>query len=284
MTVRFMSENPGKRIVERFFLFYAPVWVSAAAAAALTGAAARWGDLELMIFGTALWLPVLLVPIFWRAPQDRKKPFWKLFGFKIHAWLFFLALSGNYVTFYFYEVLHMHYGFRTSLNVNNVPLFITFLTVAYFSTYYVLLNTGYRFLRSVLPARSPSWARSLMVVPVSLAVALLETATHANPFMRSVFCYDDLPFMLSFGTVMYGAWFIIAVPFWFPIDENPGDDTPWGYVLLSFLAAFTLILACSELFKQVIAPYFTAVVDGAPGLRDYAGSCLAPPPLDSAGH
>ena len=230
-----------------------------------------------MIFGLALWLPVLLVPIFWRAPGDRGKPFWKLFGFKIHAWLCLLAFFGNYVTFYFYEVLHMHYGFNTNLNVNNVPLFLYFLTVTYFSTYYVLLNLGYRFLRSLLPARSPSWVRGLMVVPVSLAVALLETVTHANPFMKSVFCYDDLPFMLSFGTVMYSTWFIVALPFWFPIDEKRGDDTSWSYVLMSFLAAFTLILACSELFKWVIAPYFTTVIDGAPGLQDFGRSCLVRP-------
>lgn len=275
--IRLLSRNPAKRVVERFYLAYTPVWALACAGVMLTGVAERWGDIEFMAFGVALWLPVLVVPLVWRAPEDRGKKPWRLYGFKMHACLFLLAICGNYITCYFYDVLHMHYGFATQWNIRKVPLFLYFLTVAYFSTYYVLLACGYRFLRSLLPTGAPGWMRGLMVIPVSLGVALLETLTHANPFMKRLFCYDDLPFMLWFGTIMYGTWFMITLPFWFTIDEEPGRETPWSYVLMSFLASFALILVSSELFKWVIAPHFTTVVDGAPGLRDYVGSCLVPP-------
>jgi len=275
--IRFLSSNPGKRAAERFYLLYTLLWGSVSAAVMLTGAAESWGDAPLMIYGVGLWLPVLVVPLLWRAAEDRHKPFWKLYAFKMHACLFILAMAGSYVTFYFYEVFHMHYGFRTSWNVNKVPVFLYFLTVAYFSTYFVLLFTGYRALRSLLPARAPRWAGGLMVVPVALAVTYLESVTHATPFMKSLFCYDDLGFMLWFGNPAYSVWFIITVSLWFRIDEEPGDDTPWSYVLLSSLAAVALILVANEFIKWVVAPHFTTVIDGAPGLRDYAGSCLVPP-------
>jgi cycloeucalenol cycloisomerase len=275
--LRLLSSNPGKAAAERFYLLYTLVWGSISAAVMLSGAAERWGDVPLMIYGLGLYLPVLVVPLLWRAARDRQKPFWKLYAFKMHACLFILAMAGSYVTFYFYDVFHMHYGFHTSWNVNRVPLFLYFLTVAYFSTYFVLLFAGYRALRSLLPAGAPAWARGLMVVPVALAVTYLESATHATSIMESLFCYDDLGFMLWFGNPAYSVWFIITGLLWFRIDEEPGDDTPWSYVLLSTLAAVALVLAASELVKWVIAPHFTTVVNGAPGLRDYAGSCLVPP-------
>jgi cycloeucalenol cycloisomerase len=272
--IRFLSANPGKRAAEKFCLAYAPVWAAASAVVMLSGAAERWGDVEFMAYGLGLWLPVAVVPLIWRSAEDRGKPLHRLHATKMHACLFLLAMSGSYNTSYFYDVLHMHYGFATTWNVNNVPLFLYALTVAYFSTYFVLLACGYRFLRSLLPPGAPPVAAGLMVVPVSLLVALLETLTHATPAMARLFCYDDVPFMLTFGTVMYATWFVITVPLWFVIDEEPGRETPWSYVLLSTLAACTLILATSELFKWVIAPHFTTVVDHAPGLRDFGTSCL----------
>jgi cycloeucalenol cycloisomerase len=275
--VRFLSPNPGKAAAERFYLLYTLLWGSITAGVMLSGAAESWGDAPLLVYGVGLWLPVPAGPLLWRAAGDRQKPFWKLYAFKMHACLFILAMAGSYVTFYFYEVFHMHYGFQTSWNVNRVPLFLYFLTVVYFSTYFVLLFVGTRALRSILPAGAPAWVRGLMVVPVALAVTYLEFATHATPFLRSLFCYDDPGFMLWFGNPAYSAWFVIAGSLWFRIDEEPGEDTAWSYVLLSALASVALILAANELIKWVIAPHFTTVVHGAPGLRDYAGSCLVPP-------
>ena len=272
--MQILSRNPGKRAAERFYLAYSLVWAALSAVVMLSGAAATWGDIPFMIYGVGLWLPVLLVPLIWRAPEDKTKRFWQLYAFKMHACLFLLAFFGSYITFYFYQVLHMHYGFATTWNIHNVPFFLYFLTVAYFSTYYVLLFCGYRWLRSLVPARAPALVRGLMVVPVALAVAFLETLTHATSPMKRLFCYDDVPFMLSFGTVMYSTWFAITVLLWFPIDEEPGQDTPWRRIIINTLASFTLILAVSELFKWVIAPHFTTVMVNAPGLRDFASSCL----------
>ena len=68
------------------------------------------------------------------------------------------------------------------------------------------------------------------------------TLLNANPFMTRLFCYDDLPFMLWFGTLMYGTWFVVTLPLWFPIDETPDVTTPWREVLTGALAGFMLVL------------------------------------------
>jgi hypothetical protein len=123
----------------------------------------------------------------------------------------------------------------------------------------------------------PAWLQRFAVVPSCLAVAGLETALNANPFMKSLFCYDDLPFVLWFGTIMYGAWFVVALPFWFPIDEQRDTRTPWREVLVGCFAAFMLVLVVNEVFKNAIAPLFTTVREGAIGLRDFGSSCLVLP-------
>jgi cycloeucalenol cycloisomerase len=274
-TLRLMSANPGKRAAERYYLAYTPVWGAVSGLVMLTGASERWGDGPFLGYGVALWLGVLVPPFLLRAPEDRRKPILALYHTKFQVWMFLFAFFGNYWTKYFYEVLHMHYGFATAWNVNHVPFFLYFVTVAYFTTYGTLLNIGWRAARSALAGR-PAWLRRLAIAPVCFAVAGLETALNANPYMEHLFCYDDLGFMLWFGTLMYGTWFLVTLPFWFPIDEERGAVTSWRDVLVGFLAAFMLVICANEFFKHVIAPHVTTVREGAIGLRDFGTSCLVP--------
>jgi cycloeucalenol cycloisomerase len=274
--LRLWSDNPGKRAAERYYLLYTPIWGAVSGLVMVTGVAERMTDLQFMLYGVGLWLGVLVPPFVLRARADRGAPLRDLYHAKFQAWMLVFAFLGNYWTEYFYEILHMHYGFPTTWNLNHVPLFLYFVTVAYFTTYGTLLNLGRRALRARLATRPP-WVERLAVVPLCLAVAGLETALNANPFMERLFCYDDLGFVLWFGTIMYGAWFVIALPFWFPIDEEPATRTPWREVLVGVLAAFMLVLVVNEVFKHAIAPHFTTVREGAIGLRDFGSSCLVPP-------
>lgn len=267
-----LSPNPAKRANERWVLLYTPIWGAIAGLVMVTGIADGWGDRPLMIFGVGLWLGVLVGGVA-AARGDRAV---RRVHAKFQTWMFLFAFLGNYFgTSYFYSVLHMHYGFATTWNVNDAPLFLYFTTVPYFCTYAVLLNMGRR-AANHWAADRPTWVRHALVVPVALTVAALETALNANPFIDSLFCYDDLPFMLWFGTLMYGTWFAIALPFWFPIDEVEGRDTPWSHVIVGALAAFMLILCSLELFAHVVAPMVTTVEHGAVGLQDFGTSCLAP--------
>ena len=111
----------------------------------------------------------------------------------------------------------------------------------------------------------------------SLLLAGLETALNANPAMKSTFCYGSLRFALWFGTLTYGAHFMIAGPCWHRIDEARGADTPLREVLGSVLAAFMLVLCADEVAAKLVAPRLTTVVPGRVGIPGKQGaSCLAP--------
>jgi cycloeucalenol cycloisomerase len=277
------SENPGKRAAERWYLLYTPIWGAVAGLVMTTGLGVRWsqqdyGDLAFLLFGLAVWLGVLGGGYAFRAPEDAGRRWWQLYHTKFQLWMFVFAVLGNYFTEYFYEVLHLQYGFETRWNLNRVPLFLYFVTVAYFSTYGTLINIFRRFTSSRLPADAPAWLRRLTFLPACFAVAGLETALNANPFMKSLFCYDDLGLVLGFGTFVYGLWFVVTAPLWFPIDEARGADTPMREVCLSALAGFMLVIVVNEGVRNWVAPQFTTVERGAIGLDNFGSSCLAPKP------
>ena len=62
--LRLESENAGKRVAERYYLAYTPVWGAVSAAVMLTGLAERWREPAFVLYGIGLWLGVLLPP-FW---------------------------------------------------------------------------------------------------------------------------------------------------------------------------------------------------------------------------
>jgi cycloeucalenol cycloisomerase len=279
--VQILSRNPGKRAAERWYLIYTPLWGGLSALVMTTGIGVHWsqqpwGDPAFFAYGLLVWMGVLVGGYLFRAPEDAGRPWHRLYHTKIQIWMFVFAFLGNYFTEYFYEVLHMQYGFRTTWNVNHVPFFLYMVTVAYFTTYGVLINVFRRLTRSLLPARTPGWLRALSYLPACFVVAGLETALNANPWMKSLFCYDDMSFMLWFGTLMYGLWFVVTAPLWFPIDEEPGVDTPLREVWLSALAGFMLVIIVNEGIRGLVAPHFTVVERGAIGLDNFGRSCLAP--------
>jgi cycloeucalenol cycloisomerase len=265
-----LSQEPARRHVERYWLLFTPVWAVVAGGIMLTGVAEGWGDLELMIFGVAMLLGAVVPPLVWPHASDRAVPMHERMGFKLAFSVTAISLLMNYFcTPFFFDVLHMHYGFDTTINVQNNPLFLYFTTVAYFATYCVLLCGAYRLCRSWLGGS----ARWVAGAAAPLVVAFLETALNANPFMKSLFCFDDPTFMLTFGTLSYGACFMFTLPLWLNIDQR----TPIARVAVHTAAAMMGIVVTFELLRHWVAPHFTVVVDNANGLRDYATSCLVPP-------
>lgn len=280
-TSRILSDDPGKRAAERWYLLYTPVWGGVSGVVMVSGLGVHWsrqpwGDLAFFVFGLCVWMGVLLGGYAFRAPEDAGRPWYRLYHTKFQIWMFVFAFLGNYFTEYFYEVLHMQYGFETRWNLNDVPFFLYMVTVAYFSTYGTLINVFRRLTTGLLPEGAPTWLRAGAYLPACFAVAGLETALNANPWMASLFCYDDMSFMLWFGTLMYGAWFVVAAPFWFGIDEERDERTPLGRVWVSALAAFMLVIVVNEAIRGLVAPHFTEVERGAVGLDNFGTSCLAP--------
>ncbi len=274
------AAHPGKRAAERFFLAYTPVWGALAGSVMLTGVANRWGDVELMLFALLLCAGTVLGPFVFAPAEEKAKPLAERYAFKILVWLaIYSFLANTFGTSFFYEALHAHYGFGTRFNLNGVPIFLTFMTITYFATYSVLACMGWRIARDrVMPrSRARGWAFAF-AVPV--VIAGVESALNANPWMKTLYCFDDPPMALTFGTVAYGTWLALAMPFWVTLDERPGDAQPMAKVVLGSLLAAALLVADAELLKRVVAPHVTEVAWGHVGLRDYGTSCLGPAPAE----
>ncbi len=272
--IEFFSPNPSKRAVERYWLWYTPVWGALAGGVMLSGWAEEWGDGPLLAQGVLLALGAVLGPHWFCAPEDRGRPLRELSSVKLSLSVVGFAFLMNYFcTPFFFDVLHMHYGFQTQLNIQNVPLFLYFMTVAYFATYAALVMIGYRVVRSALAGRS-RWLVGLGAALVPFVVAGFETAMNANPFMSRLFCYDDMGFMMWFGTLCYGTCFVFCLPVWMSIDELPGRVTAYTQLAVGVLAAMMMIVISFELYRHLLAPHVTTVIPGANGLRDVATSCL----------
>jgi hypothetical protein len=269
------SPHPGKRATERFWLAYTPVWGCLAGAVMLTGAADRWGDAELLPFAIVLALGAVLGPIVTRPRSERGVPVHRTASFKLGAAVVGFSFLLNYSqTPFFFDVLHMHYGFQTHLNVRNNPVALYVLTIPYFATYCALCQIAYRRTRQALHAY-PRIVRWTAAAIVPFAVAFLETALNATPYTRRVFCYDDPALMLWFGTFAYGTAFCFALPVWLHVDERPGVRVSLATLAVGVAAAVYADTLMLDLYRYTLAPRVTHVVEGAPGLRDYPGSCLA---------
>ncbi|MFT3765023.1 MAG: hypothetical protein QM820_05845 [Minicystis sp.] len=266
------SDLPGKRAAQKLYLAYTPIWGAACGVVMLGGLAERWGDAPLLALGFGLWIPLVAAGFLRRAPEDRGRPWYRLYHAKLSLFVAVFAFLGNWFgTRHFYEVLDMHYGFRTSLYWNDVPVFLYPLTAVYFTTYAVLFDLA------VAAAGRVGLPRVLAVVVSALALAFLETGLNANPWMASTFCYGSLGFALSFGTLMYGSHFVLAGPLWRRIDEDPGRETTLAEAAIAGFAAMMLVLCVDEVWARTVAPRFTTVVPGRVGIPGkQAASCLRP--------
>jgi cycloeucalenol cycloisomerase len=274
---RWLSPHAGKRATERYWFYYTPVWGAVTGLVMLTGAGDSFGDLELIGMAVVLAAGALVGPIVFRPPSERSIPIQRTAAFKLGASVTAFAFLLNYSqTPFFFDVLHMHYGFRTSLNIRNNPVALYILTIPYFATYAALCLVFFRWAKSALRA-APVVVRWAGIALMPFAVAFLETALNANPFVRRLFCYDDMRLALWFGTFAYGTAFCLALPVWLYVDERPGVDVKVGNVLVAVAAAVYADSILLDVYRHHLAPHVTTVVDGAVGLRDYAGSCLSLP-------
>jgi cycloeucalenol cycloisomerase len=274
---RWLSSHAGKRATERYWLLYTPVWGAVMGVVMLSRAGDRWGDLELITLAVVLAAGALVGPIVLRPAEERGRPLHRSAGFKLGLSVTGFALLLNYSqTPFFFDVLHMHYGFRTYVTIRNNPVALYILTIPYFATYCALCLVAYRWMKSAL-AGAPRWVRYGGVALLPFGVAFLETALNANPLTRRLFCYDDMQLALWFGTFAYGTAFCLALPVWLYVDERPGVDVPVKSVLIAVAAAVYVDSILLDVYRYHLAPHVTTVIDGAVGLRDYGASCLVPP-------
>jgi hypothetical protein len=243
----------------------------------VSGAADHWSDAQLVPFAVLLAVGAVIGPIVLRPQSERALPIWQTAGFKLSLAVVGFSLLMNYTqTPYFFDVLHMHFNFRTRMNIRDNPIALYFLTVPYFATYCVLCLAAYRRTRHAL-RRHPRLGRLAGGAVAPFVVAFLETVLNANPFARRVFCYDDMKLMLWFGTFSYGTAFCFALPVWLYIDERPGVRVSLLSVVVGVAAAVYGDSLALDFYRYRLAPHVTTVVEGARGLGYRADSCLSAP-------
>lgn len=275
-----LSPNPSKRAVERFWLLYTPVWGGISGVVMVGGLGERWGDLGLLIYGVLLGLGAALLPIALRPEADRDVPWYRSTAATMSVGVVLIAFGLNYTqTPFFWDVLHMHYGFASTTVIDDNPVFLYFLTIAYFATYSVLTCMALRWVRHLF-AKRPLASAIVGFGVAPMAMAFFETVLNANPFTTSLFCYDDMKLMLWFGTLSYGVAFVYALPMWFLADETPGPRTGVARVLVWGLAALYADLITLDVLRYHVAPHVTVVENDAHNLRDFGEGCLEPLPSD----
>src|SRR5262249_49728726 len=171
------------RWFEKFALVYSVVWIGVVVVVMATRAPGGWRDLGHMIFGVGVVAPIWIVPLFAREPAARQH------ALRFNLWGGAFALLQNYFgTYLFFDVLGMEYHFKTNWEWNKTPVFLYFITVAYFSTYYVVMSLLWRAVRRRFSSRIV-WAAAVLVLGYLTAFA--ETAGMANDWLREFFFYRN---------------------------------------------------------------------------------------------
>jgi hypothetical protein len=269
------SPNPARAAVERWWLWFTPVWSGLVGALMISGVVDYWGDVPCMLLGVGLGAGALIPPVLWPHASDASAPWWDRTAFKCGLAVFLLALGTNYTQApFFYDVLHMHYGFQTTWNIDRTPIFLHFLSCAYFSTYFALCALTFRRLRATALPPALAW------ILAPLAMAFLETLLNANGVHRHA-CSATTTCRSSCGSAPWPtAWCSSSrcpAGRW-PSTTSPAAARTWLNVAAWTLAALYAdqvaldLRSRSHLSRRRSPPS----IHDAPGLRDVGASCLEP--------
>jgi cycloeucalenol cycloisomerase len=250
---RWLAEDPSKRRMERLVLVYTPLWVGLVAAVMFAGWIPRWSDGQFMALGVGLALPLWLVPVVAPGAADRGRPWLARHATRFNVLVALFSLLQNYFgALLFFEALGMEYHFPARIVLNRTPVFLYFMTVAYFATYYVVMGVAWRGFRTRFP-RAPRGAALGVRALIAYGMAFAETLTMANEHLSAYFRYADKRFALVFGSICYGTVFFASLPLFAELDERT-DAKPrsTGAVVRDALAINMALLVVYEVYIALI--------------------------------
>lgn len=248
-----LAAPPVKAFVERYFLLYTPLWIAAVAIVLWTQAFTRWGDAGHMALGIGMALPVWLLPLI----IERERPLLERYSFKAVTFITLFSFIQNYFGApLFFRYFGMEYHFNVTIVGNGSPWFLSPMTVAYFCTYFAIMQASLRALRRPIARVQRARARAVLLVLACMllgaTMAFLETLTMANELLHGYFAYASKTRMLAIGSLCYGTLLAIALPLYARIDEAPQQPTPIGALLWQILGSNLLILICYELYGLLL--------------------------------
>lgn len=241
--------------LERLFLLYTPLWVGACFLVMRSGAFKQWRDPGHLALGLGMALPLWLAPLF--AGVERGVPLPRRYTIKATLFIGLFSFIQNYFGApLFFRCFGMEYHFPVTWSGNGSPWFLSFMTVAYFSTYFAIMQAGLRWADARLDRlRQPGLRRGLRAgacLLLGYSMAFAETLTMANEWLRGYFAYADKTRMLVFGSLCYGTLLSIALPLYARLGDDAEPPLPLTHVLWQALGANMLVLICYELFAAVI--------------------------------
>lgn len=278
----FLSTNPGKRVAEIWYLAAFAIsmpfqgWVQSIATFAGPN------DYLLIPMGIAMavfaWGGATVI----RASEDKGKPFWEVYGFKLGVFLFCWAVIGGYLgTDPWYEVLHGHFAFGTEVNPNGVPFYMLPMTISVFGAYCTVLGVLFRVVwygwKKLSVAIPDFFAKLVFFLPIAAIMPVIETLGYRG----EKYCFDNDIGQWFLNVFIYGSWHFAALWFFTSFDEKPGVRMDWRRFWVSGLAVVALTMTLMQLVTEFMAPHYTTVERGARNLNDWsADNCLGVMPAD----
>jgi cycloeucalenol cycloisomerase len=250
--VTLLATNPAKRRHELLVLAYSPVWMAAIGAMMFTRAFSRWGDAGHLAFGVALALPLWLLPLALPAPGERALPVAARHATRFTAWIALITfVQCAFGSELFFDALGMEYHFPVTWSLRGTPLFLYFVTIAYFSTYYVVMQVALRAIRARFPS-APAPVLWTVRALVGYAVAFAETASMATAALAPWFLYRRPHFALLVGSAAYGTLFAVTLPLLERLDEERTGDPPLARALWDLCAANLIALLAYEAWRLAL--------------------------------
>jgi cycloeucalenol cycloisomerase len=240
-----------QRWLEGIFLLYTPVWTAACALVMWSGVFKRWDDRAHLGFGLALALPLWLLPGLCRS--ERGVPFAARYTVRATLFIALFSFLQNYFgSPLFFRCFGLSYHFAVTWTGNGSPWFLSFMTVAYFSTYFALMQLGLRRVDALVghAALGPLrlGLRAAACVLLGSAMAFAETLGMANKWLAGYFAYADKTRMLLYGSLCYGSLLALALPLYVGLGDPEASKRPLSAVLWQILGANMLVLILYELY------------------------------------
>lgn len=249
--VQYWSLNPSKNYGDKFFIYYAGLWIPALAIIIYTNFYENASKLKWFLIGLAFELPCWFIPILFPSDYDKLLPITKRYWFKANLWNAIFGFIGNYFwTHYFYKLLGARYELDT-YELNGVPIVMYFITQAYFTFYHSLMNVIQRIFLSKFSYDKTFnkvlyW---LLIITLSYIIAFFETwSIQYFPY----YTFVNRQQMYSVGSIFYALCFLVSFPLYIRMDETISSSWSLREVCMESLGCGMLVLILMDFWKLMI--------------------------------
>lgn len=257
------SKNASKAWAEKFFLAYLPFFFAVNAAKQTFG----WMNVDTfwhIAQNLVLLLPLYIIPFLIRDESQLGRKWYQSYWFKANCWIFVFVFAATYFfTEYFFDVLGMIYFFPQvnwyfdanllGSGEQRVPLGMYLNAPAFFIAYHTLsVILIRRFRTSRIGGGKLSWLS--IIVVAALFFAWAETRLVATDANAPYFAYQDLTWMLSWGTVFYACYFVVSFPMFYRLDEAADENWSLSKVVIDALAASMLAFYLLDFASRLLPP------------------------------